>query len=378
LSENLRTLHDAGVSIWLDGLDRELVRSGRLAELVRDRYVAGVVTDPATWHDAITAGSAYDGQLRELAEQGAGAEEAVLALMADDARAAADVLRPVWDATDGEDGWVSLQINPRYSHRTDPTVAAAKELLRVIDRPNIMFRIPSNEAGYYAVVGLVAAGISVDTTHLVSHRRYRLLLEALMTGLEGARANGHDLSKIHSVASFFLGRVATLSDDRLRKLGTPEALALVGHGALGNARLTLMDVDQTYGNPSTGQAASERWAPLAAAGARPQRLLWASTAPTNPDVKDTAYVEGLVAPGVVMAMSQATLDAVADHGEIDGSDTVRANYAHARETLNGLRIIGHRIIVQTLEEEMVEEARASWDDLLGWTGAELEKLRANR
>ncbi|MEV5953326.1 transaldolase [Streptomyces sp. NPDC051987] len=378
MSENLRKIHDAGVAVWLDGLDRDLVRSGRLAELVRDRYVVGVATDPATWRQAIVGNATYDEQLRSLAEQGVTAEEALRAILVEDVRAAADVLRPLHDATDGADGWVSLQISPRLANRSDPTVAEAKELVRLIDRPNIVLRIPSNEAGYYAISSVVGAGISVDATHLVSHRRWRLMIDAILAGLEEAKTNGHDLRKINSVASFFLGRVDLLADERLRALGTPEALALVGKGALANAQLALQDYDKLYGRAESGQEAAEEWAGLAAAGARPTRLLWASTTVTNPELADTAYVDGLVASDVITAMSQATLDAVADHGGSDGSDAVRPNYAKALEILSGLRIIGHRLIVQTLEEEILEEARAAWKDLLDWTGAELEKLRANR
>ncbi|GHF74981.1 transaldolase [Streptomyces thermodiastaticus] len=361
----LQRLADQGVSIWLDDLSRRRIDSGNLAELVETKNVVGVTTNPSIFQAAIGSGEGYEEQLADLAVRGVTVDEAVRMMTTADVRAAADVLRPVYEASGGTDGRVSIEVDPRLAHDTVATVAEAKQLAWLVDRPNVMIKIPATRAGLPAITQVLAAGISVNVTLIFSLERYREVMDAYLAGLEKARAAGLDLSGIHSVASFFVSRVDTEIDKRLTALGTEEALALKGRAALANARLAYEAYEQVFGSVSGATAPGERFARLAAAGARPQRPLWASTGVKDPAYKDTLYVDGLVAPGTVNTMPEATLNATADHGEITG-DTVTGGYEQAHADLAAVEQLGisYDEVVQQLEDEGLAKFDKAWQDLL--------------
>jgi transaldolase len=282
-----------------------------------------------------------------------------------DVRAAADVLRPVYERTGGLDGRVSIEVDPRLAHETAATVAEARQLAWLVDRPNVMIKIPATRAGLPAITEVVGAGISVNVTLIFSLERYREVMDAYLAGLEKAREAGLDLSAIHSVASFFVSRVDTEIDKRLTLLGTEEALALKGRAALANARLAYAEYEQVFGSMDGSTHPGERFAALAGAGANRQRPLWASTGVKDPAYKVTLYVDELVAPGVVNTMPQATLDATAERGEITG-DTVTGGYEQARADLAAVERLGisYDEVVQQLEDEGVTKFEAAWQELL--------------
>jgi transaldolase len=272
-------------------------------------------------------------------------------------RWACDVLRPVYDGSDGLDGRVSIEVDPRLAHDTDTTTAEAKALWWLVDRPNVFIKIPATVEGLPAIAATLANGISVNVTLIFSLERYEAVMDAYFDGMEQARANGHDLSQIASVASFFVSRVDTEVDKRLEKAGGEDAAALKGKAGVANARLAYERYEKMFTGP--------RWQALADAGARPQRPLWASTGVKDPSLRDTMYVEELVAPGTVNTMPESTLNAVADHGEIRG-DTVTGSYASAKETMDALAAKGidYDDVVAVLEREGVEKFETSWKDLL--------------
>ncbi|MEV7791850.1 transaldolase [Streptomyces sp. NPDC087512] len=353
----LRRLSEAGVSIWLDDLSRRRIESGNLAGLVETKNVVGVTTNPSIFQAAIGSGEGYEEQLADLAARGVTVDEAVRMMTTADVRAAADVLRPVHDATGGRDGRVSIEVDPRLAHRTGATVAEARQLAWLVDRPNVMIKIPATKAGLPAITEVVGAGISVNVTLIFSLERYREVMDAYLAGLEKARAAGIDLSGIHSVASFFVSRVDSEIDKRLTLLGTDEALALKGKAALANARLAYEAYEAVF--------SGDRFTALAGARANAQRPLWASTGVKDPAYRDTLYVEELVAPGTVNTMPEATLDAAADHGDVRG-DTVTGGYARARADLAAVERLGisYDEVVEQLEQEGVAKFEAAWQDLL--------------
>ncbi|GAA2402167.1 transaldolase [Streptomyces glaucosporus] len=367
MTDALKRLTDEGVAIWLDDLSRQRITSGNLAELLDEQHVVGVTTNPSIFQKAISEGHGYDQQLSDLASRGVTVEEAIRMITTADVRDAADVLRPVFDATGGLDGRVSIEVDPRLAHATQPTVAEAKQLAWLVDRPNTFIKIPATRAGLPAITETIASGISVNVTLIFSIERYRMVMDAYVAGLEKAREKGLDLSKIHSVASFFVSRVDTEIDKRLTALGTDEALALKGRAALANARLAYQAYEEVV--------ASDRWTSLEAAGANRQRPLWASTGVKDPAYPDTLYVTELVAPGTVNTMPEATLKAVADHGEVTG-DTVRGTYEQARADLDAIAKLGidYDEVVELLEVEGVEKFEKAWNDLLASTEAELKRL----
>ncbi|MFF3580571.1 transaldolase [Streptomyces mirabilis] len=353
----LKRLSDEGVSIWLDDLSRKRIASGNLAELVATRHVVGVTTNPSIFQAAIGSGEGYEEQLGDLAERGVTVDEAVRMMTTADVRAAADILRPVHEATAGRDGRVSIEVDPRLAHNTGATVAEAKQLSWLVDRPNVMIKIPATKAGLPAITEVIGLGISVNVTLIFSLERYREVMDAYLAGLEKAKAAGIDLATIHSVASFFVSRVDSEIDKRLTKVGTDEALALKGRAALANARLAYEAYEEVF--------ASARWTALAPAGANKQRPLWASTGVKDPSYKDTLYVDELVAPGTVNTMPEATLNATADHGDIHG-DAVTGGYAQARADLAAVEGLGisYDEVVDQLEDEGVSKFEAAWGDLL--------------
>ncbi|MFJ4466222.1 transaldolase [Streptomyces sp. NPDC089424] len=353
----LKRLSDEGVSIWLDDLSRSRITSGNLAELVATRHVVGVTTNPSIFQAAIGSGEGYEEQLADLAVRGVTVDEAVRMMTTADVRAAADVLRPVYEASGGRDGRVSIEVDPRLAHDTRATVAEARQLAWLVDRPNVMIKIPATKAGLPAITEVIGAGISVNVTLIFSLERYREVMDAYQAGLERARAAGIDLAGIHSVASFFVSRVDSEIDKRLTVLGTKEALALKGRAALANARLAYAAYEEVF---SAG-----RWTVLAGSRANKQRPLWASTGVKDPAYKDTLYVEDLVAPGTVNTMPEATLEATADHGRIHG-DTVSGGYAQARADLAAVERLGisYDEVVRQLEDEGVAKFEAAWQELL--------------
>ncbi|MEU3964132.1 transaldolase [Streptomyces buecherae] len=375
MTDALKRLSDAGVAIWLDDLSRKRITSGNLAELIDQQHVVGVTTNPSIFQKAISGGDGYEQQLADLAVRGVTVEEAVRMITTADVRDAADILRPVFDATGGQDGRVSIEVDPRLAHRTDATVAEAKQLAWLVDRPNTLIKIPATKAGLPAITEIIGRGISVNVTLIFSLERYREVMDAYLAGLEKAKAAGLDLAKIHSVASFFVSRVDTEIDKRLDGLGTEEAKKLKGKAALANARLAYQAYEEVFGSVDGSVAPSERFAALDKAHANRQRPLWASTGVKDPAYKDTLYVDDLVAPGTVNTMPEATLEATAARGEITG-DTVRATYAQSRADLDALAGLGvsYDDVVRVLEEEGVEKFEASWTDLLKSTEAELKRL----
>ncbi|MFF0395940.1 transaldolase [Streptomyces sp. NPDC005248] len=357
-AEPLKSLSREGVSIWLDDLSRKRIASGNLAELIERKHVVGVTTNPSIFQAAIGSGEGYEEQLADLAVRGVTVGEAVRMMTTADVRAAADILRPVYDATRGRDGRVSIEVDPRLAHDTAATVAEAKQLGWLVDRPNVMIKIPATKAGLPAITEVIGLGISVNVTLIFSLERYREVMDAYLAGLEKAQAAGIDLATVHSVASFFVSRVDSEIDKRLAKVGTDEALALKGRAALANARLAY----EAY----EGVFVADRWTALASANANKQRPLWASTGVKDATYKDTLYVDELVAPGTVNTMPEATLDATAEHGDIHG-DSVTSGYAQARADLAAVERLGisYDEVVKQLEDEGVSKFEAAWEDLLG-------------
>jgi len=356
MTDALVALAEHGVSVWLDDLDRDRLTSGSLAKLVTHDHVVGVTTNPAIFAKAITGGEAYDDQVRSLALRGVEAGEALRALTTRDVRDACDVLRPVYDATGGVDGRVSIEVDPRLAHDADATVAEAEALWWAIDRPNLFIKIAAARPALPAITACLAEAISVNVTLIFSLDRYDAVMNAFLDGMEQARDAGRELSAIGSVASFFVSRVDTEIDARLDRIGTVAAAELRGRAAIANARLAYQRHERVFSSP--------RWESLRAAGARPQRPLWASTSVKDPAYSDTRYVVGLVAPGVVNTMPETTLRAVADHGRVP-DDSIRGHYDDAQRVLDRLREIGidYDEVVQTLEDNGVAAFDASWDRL---------------
>jgi len=362
MTDHLQELSEAGVSIWLDDLSRERLDSGNLAELVKNDHIVGVTTNPSIFAAALAEGDRYDDQVRELAGQGADVDQCVFALTTTDVRNACDILKPVYEATNGVDGRVSIEVAPDLAHDRDATVTSAKELWKEVDRPNLFVKIPATTEGAPAITDTLAEGISVNVTLIFGLGRYQGVMDAYLTGLEKARENGHDLSAIHSVASFFVSRVDSEIDNRLDKAG---ADALKGKAGVANARLAYEAYEKFF--------SGERWEKLKAAGANRQRPLWASTGVKNPDYDDTMYVVDLAVDNTVNTMPEKTLLAVKDHGEVKG-DQVRPHYDDARKVMQDLEDAGvdYDDVIATLEEEGVEKFVKSWNELLDTVKVKLE------
>jgi transaldolase len=373
-NENIAALAAAGVSVWLDDLSRDRINSGNLAELIATRGVVGVTTNPTIFQGALSKGHAYDDQVRELAARGADVDAAIRTITTDDVRAACDVLAPVFERTGGVDGRVSIEVDPRMAFDADKTVAQAVELWKIVDRPNLFIKIPATEAGLPAITAVLEEGISVNVTLIFSVQRYRAVMGAYLDGLRKARVAGHDLAKIHSVASFFVSRVDTEIDKRLEAIGTPEALALRGKAGVANARLAYAEYEDVF---APGGNHVSTYDQLASAGANRQRPLWASTGVKNPDYPDTLYVTELVAANTVNTLPEKTLEAVADHGEVRG-DTVSGRAAEAAEVFDRLRAAGIDLddVFAVLEREGVDKFEKSWEELLEATTAELQSAES--
>jgi len=368
MNTSLQALSDAGVSIWLDDLSRQRLATGNLAALVADYNVSGVTTNPTIFAAALASRDHYTPQLSDLAANGVDADQAIRTMTTDDVRAACDVLAEVYTTTGGRDGRVSIEVDPRLAFDTDATVANALDLWKTVERPNAMIKIPATEAGLPAITAVLAQGISVNVTLIFGLPRYRAVIEAYLSGLEQAAANGHDLATIHSVASFFISRVDTEFDARLTKVGTDEALALRGQAAIANARLAYGTFTDVFG--------SDRFADLAASGANRQRPLWASTGVKDPSYPDTRYVTDLVAADTVNTMPEKTLLAFADHGTSRG-DQVSANTAADQQVIDDLARVGisYDEVIATLEREGVDKFIASWEELVATVDNALHDAR---
>ncbi|MEU0091195.1 transaldolase [Kribbella sp. NPDC006257] len=356
MTDRLKDLADAGVSIWLDDLSRQRLTSGSLADLIHDQHISGVTTNPTIFAKAISDKNAYADQVHTLAAEGVSTDQAIRVITTDDVRDAADLFKPVYDDSEGVDGRVSIEVEPGLARDTAKTVAQAKELWDTVGRENVFVKIPATKEGIPAIAETLAQGISVNVTLIFSLERYRAVADAFLTGVEKAIDNGHDVTKLGSVASFFVSRVDTEVDKRLDAIGSDEAKALKGKAAIANARLAFEAYEEIF--------SSDRWREIETVGAKPQRPLWASTGVKDPAYKDTMYVEQLITGGVVNTMPQATIDAFADHGDVPG-DTVRGDYDADRKVIADLEALGisYDEVVQVLEDEGVSKFDASWTEL---------------
>jgi transaldolase len=367
-NDSLAQLSAAGVSIWLDDLSRDRLETGNLNDLIRDDNVVGVTTNPTIFAAALGHGERYDAQVRELAARGADVDAVVRELTTTDVRNACDAFRATWEASGHVDGRVSIEVDPRLARDTERTVAEALDLWKTVDRPNLLVKIPATQEGLPAIARVLGEGVSVNVTLIFSVDRYGDVMRSYLAGLHQARANGHNLAEIASVASFFVSRVDTEVDGRLDKLGTPEAAAMRGRAAIANAQLAYAAFLETFAGPG--------WLDLAKDGARPQRPLWASTGTKDPSFSDTKYVDGLVVSDVVNTMPEKTLRAFADHGTLRG-DTVSGTEEHALEVMEGLTGVGIDIddVYEVLEREGVEKFDKSWVELLETVKSQLARAK---
>jgi transaldolase len=376
MAKALTELATAGVAVWLDDLSRPRIHSGSLARSVEAGEIVGITTNPTIFAKAIGAGSGYEDQLRDLALRGTAIGETLRLLTAWDVRAACDVLRPAYDRSGGRDGRVSIEVDPRIAHDGARTAAEACGLWWLVDRPNLFIKIPATLDGLPAITESLAAGISVNVTLIFSVERYKAVLDAFLTGLEQRAAAGKSLTGIESVASFFVSRVDTEVDRRLGERASgdralaDDAARLRGQAGIANSRLAYEVYEAMLLTP--------RWKALAAKGAKAQRLLWASTGVKDKSFPDTRYVVELVAPDTVNTMPEATLHAVADHGEVRG-DTIRGSYAAAHAVMDDLRRIGVDMadVADLLEKQGVASFEKSWEELIASVTEQLEKSGAS-
>ncbi|WP_430592978.1 transaldolase [Humidisolicoccus flavus] len=364
MTKNTAELSNAGVSIWLDDLSRELLNSGDLQTLIKERDVVGVTTNPTIFASALAKGDAYADDVRKLASENASVPEAITHLTTTDVAAACDIFSDIYRESKGFDGRVSIEVSPGLANDTAETIVQAQELFDRVDRENVLIKIPATLAGLEAITQTIAKGISVNVTLIFSLPRYREVMNAYLRGLELAREAGHDLTKIHSVASFFVSRVDAEVNKRLDAIGSEAALAAKSKAGLANARLAYQVWEETF--------QTERAQELLAAGANTQRPLWASTGVKDESLPDTLYVTGLVANDVVNTMPAKTLEATADHGEVTG-DTIRPNLAAAQQDLDTLHELGvsYEEVTNLLEIEAVEKFMVSWQELVDTVSGQL-------
>lgn len=368
MTKNTQELSDQGVSIWLDDLSRTRLTSGGLQKLIDDDNVVGVTTNPTIFAAALAKGEAYDEQVRELAAAGKGVDDAIFEITTKDVADACDLFRPVYDKTNGFDGRVSIEVSPYLANDTEATASEAERLWKSIDKENLLIKIPATKEGLTAIAGTIAKGISVNVTLIFSLERYREVINAYLTGLERAKEAGLDLSKIHSVASFFVSRVDTEVDKQLEAKGTDEAKALLHTAGIANARLAYQIYEEAF--------SSERAKLLLEAGANKQRPLWASTGVKDPSLAATLYVVELVAPETVNTMPEKTLQAVIDEGGVKGN-TIEGTYEKSQRELDALDAQGvsYQKVVETLEDEGVDKFKKSWDELTETVSKALEAAK---
>jgi transaldolase len=356
MSDRLKALSEAGVSIWLDDLSRERIATGNLADLIKNSSVVGVTTNPTIFASALANGEQYDEQVRELVAAGSSVEDAIFEITTTDVRQACDVMADVFAATGGVDGRVSIEVSPGIAHDEQATTEMAKKLWAAVDRENCLIKIPATTEGAPAITAVLAEGISVNVTLIFGLQRYDAVMDAYLEGLEKAKANGKDLSKIYSVASFFVSRVDSEYDKRLEATGDPQAGNLMGQAGIANARLAYEAYEKKF--------AGDRFKALEADGAHVQRPLWASTGVKNPDYRDTMYLTDLAVPNTVNTMPEKTMQAFADHGEVEG-DQVTTKYAEAHQVMDDLARLGidYDDVIEVLENEGVDKFVKSWDEL---------------
>jgi transaldolase len=359
----LKQLAEHGQSVWIDFLSRNFINDGDLAGLVEDGVV-GVTSNPTIFQGAIAEGSAYDEQIKAVSATESDPKEIFLALARDDIRTACDELRQVWDGGNGKDGWVSLEVDPNLAHDTQGTIDEAARLHALIERPNLLIKIPATQEGLPAIEETIAAGIPVNVTLIFSLERHRAVAEAYIRGLERLVDSGGDASRIASVASFFVSRVDTEADRRLDEIGGHDELK--GTLAIANAKLAYA----TYKEVFSGEA----WDRLAAAGATPQRCLWASTSTKNPEYRDVIYVEELIGPDTVNTMPRETVEAFQDHGKV--ANTLEQDVEGARRILEAFAAAGieYDDVVQTVEREGVEKFAKSFRELFADLEAKRDQL----
>ena len=355
MNDELGLLSNASVSLWLEDLNRHRLVTGSLADMVARFHVVGVTTNPTIFAKAITGADNYSEQLGELSARGVHAGEALRALTTFDVRWACDVLRPVYDATDGVDGRVSIKVDPRLAYDTEGTYEEARRLHELIDKPNLYVKIPGTKPGLPAIEDMIAAGKSINITLLFSQQRHREVMEAYLRGLERLVASGGDPRKVSSVASFFVSRVDTEADKRLEAIGSDAARALRGKLAVANARLAYQNWEEAF--------AGERWQFLASKGASKQWCLWASTSTKNPDYPDTLYVDTLIGPESINTMPLETIEAFQDHGTV--ALAVEEHLDEADSLFRELERIGVDVedVTETLEEEGVQKFDDSLQEL---------------
>ena len=353
----LQQLSSNGVSIWLDDLSRSRIETGNLASLIESRNVSGVTTNPTIFAGALGKGEGYGPQVQELARAGKSPAEAIFEITTVDVANACDIFQSVYTATAGFDGRVSIEVEPGLANDTAGTVAQAKQLFTKVNRENVMIKIPATKAGLAAITEVIAEGISVNVTLIFSLQRYKEVIAAYIAGITKAKASGLDLSKIHSVASFFVSRVDTEIDKRLEAIGSEQANGLKSKAGLANARLAYQVFEQ--------ELSKIEWAELAKSGANKQRPLMASTGVKDPALPDTLYVTELVAPMLVNTMPEKTMEAVFDHGVVPLNSIVE-HYEDSKLVLNQLAQIGisYDDVTDQLESEGVEKFNVSWSELV--------------
>jgi transaldolase len=352
-SNSLQQLHELGQSVWIDFLSRNFVHGGDLDGLI-DQGIVGATSNPTIFQSAIAEGDAYDDQIRELVEAGTTEPKDIfLALARDDIRDACDKFRRVWDEGGGEDGWVSLEVDPNLANDTQATIDEAVRLHGLVDKPNLLVKIPATPEGLPAIEESIARGIPINVTLIFSLQRHREVAEAYIRGLQRLAEDGGDLTKVASVASFFVSRVDTEADRRLDEIGGHDELK--GKLAIANAKLAYVTYQELF--------SGSEWEALAAKGASPQRCLWASTSTKNPEYRDVIYVEELIGSHTVNTMPRETVEAVADHAEI--RETLTQDLEGARDVLQSFADAGvdYDDVVDTLEREGVEKFAKSFREL---------------
>ena len=361
----LHELRDHGVSPWIDSVSREMLETGELKRLMDEDAVVGVTSNPTIFQKAMAEGEWYDEQLAEVAKETDDLREIFIALAVEDIQGACDLMKPAWEASDGVDGFVSIEVDPTLAYDRDATYAQAMRLHAEVDRPNVYVKIPATEIGLGPIEDSIAATKSINVTLIFSLERYKAVVEAYVRGLERAVASGRDVTQVRSVASFFVSRVDTEADKRLEALGNAK---LQGKLAVANAKLAYQHYLEAFSGP--------RWEFLASKGAKPQRCLWASTSTKNPEYRDVLYVEDLIGPDTVNTMPAETIAAFQDHGEV--KDTLTTGIDAAHKLLADLREAGvdYDDVVETLESEGVQKFADSFDELLDGIRAKREQLVA--
>ena len=354
MSSRLHHLSEHGVSVWVDSLSREMLETGHLKRLIHDDAVVGVTSNPTIFQKALSEGDWYDEQLRAEVERTEDTREVFFALAVEDIKRACDLLRPVWERTDGVDGFVSIEVDPDLAYERDATFDQATRLHDLVERPNVYVKIPATAPGVGAIEDSIAAGRSINVTLIFSLERHASVAEAYVRGLERLVEAGGDARNVVSVASFFVSRVDTEADRRLAEVGRED---LQGRLAVDNAKLAYQQYLDVFAGP--------RWDALAAEGARPQRCLWASTSTKNPEYRDVLYVEELIGPDTVNTMPFETIAAFQDHGEIRGQ-TLTEGVDEARRLLDELAEAGvdYDDVTDTLEREGVQKFSDSFASLL--------------